>query len=111
MGKNAGLILIAIAVAILSAIGTGYFILNSSYFKSSLTVEAMPPVFIQFDRLITNLAEDSTDDTLRYASIELGLKVDNQEAKDAITPYIPVLRNEALLIFSSKTYTELIFKY
>lgn len=111
--KNLGFILIGGLAAILSALATVYFLLNSSYFnelvlKNSHTENvATPPVYIKFDNLVTNLKK-TDDDVEHYVSLGLTLKVVNQEAQDAITPYAPLLKNDALMLMSSKSYDEIV---
>lgn len=110
MHKNISFILTAILAAVLSALATVYFLLNSSYFKapSFSSPEASPPTYIKFDRIISNLSQDhdDTDDVQHYASVQFALKVANQQAQDAINPYIPSLKNDALLVISSKTLND-----
>lgn len=112
MNKNIGFIFTAIFVAILSAAVTVYFLLNSSFLNdhllkisSSSSAVNLPPSYIKFDNLVTNL--NSTDDDNHYASVGVTLKVENEQAQTAISAYSPLLKNDIVMVISSKHYDDI----
>jgi flagellar protein FliL len=111
MNKNMGFILTAIIAAIFSAAATVYFLLNSSFLNdhlltmSSSTPVALPPSYIKFDNLVSNL--NSTDGDNHYVSVGVTLKVENDEAQTLINSYAPLLKNDIVMTISSKNYNEI----
>lgn len=63
-----------------------------------------PPIFANMDAFTVNLQRDETD---HYLQLTLAIKVGEPATVDAVKPYTPQLRNNILLLLSSKHAKEL----
>ncbi len=131
-GGKKKLILIIVAVVLLLAAGGGGFF----YFKAKAAHEAeaaaeeegaeeapakhaekkppkrekkkddkhTPPVFVPLDHFTVNLADRDQD---RFAQIGITLEVVDAKAGDEIKAYLPAIRNNILLLLSSKSAADL----
>lgn len=125
-GKKKLLIIIAAAVVLLAAAGGG----AAFYFKSKAaaaaaaeegddghaTAEAKkpkhaakdpkhPPAFVPLDPFTVNLADREAE---RYAQIGITLELEDAKQGDAIKAFMPVIRNNILMVLSHKTSAELL---
>ena len=66
--------------------------------------QAKPPIFANLDAFTVNLQRDETD---HYLQVTLVLKVGETSTVDAVKPYTPQLRNNILLLLSSKRAKDL----
>ncbi|MBP7915069.1 MAG: flagellar basal body-associated FliL family protein [Vitreoscilla sp.] len=63
-----------------------------------------PPVFVPLDPFVVNLADREAD---RFAQVGMTLEVSDAHVGDEIKAYMPVIRNNVLLLLSHKTSQEL----
>lgn len=62
------------------------------------------PVFVPLDSFTVNLADRDTD---RYAQISITLELDDPKAEARIKAFMPVVRNNILLVLSQKRAADL----
>ena len=62
------------------------------------------PTFVPLDPFTVNLADRDAE---RYAQIGIALELDDPKQGDAIKAYMPVIRNNILMVLSHKTSAEL----
>ena len=127
--KKMLIIIIAALVLVLGGGGVGFMMMQSNKAKAELEKKKEasadgehdeedgdhkahkpddnhPPVFIQLDKFIVNLTEAPNDKTL-VAQIELQVLVEDAAAGEAMKNYMPIIRNNVLLLLTSKTFGEL----
>jgi flagellar FliL protein len=66
---------------------------------------AAPPTFVPLEPFTVNLADRETD---RYAQVGITLEVDAPEVADQIKNFMPAIRNNVLMVLSSKTAAQLL---
>ena len=121
-GKKKLVILIAAAVAVLGLGGGGtLFYLKkkaAAEEEAEAEAEAKPsksakrdgktkPAFIALDQFTVNLADRDVD---RYAQIQLSLELTDEKSVEMIKSYMPVIRNNILMVLSHKSSAELLEK-
>ncbi len=62
------------------------------------------PTFVPLDPFTVNLADREAE---RYAQIGISLELDDPKQGDAVKAYMPVIRNNILMVLSHKTSAEL----
>ena len=65
-----------------------------------------PPVFVQLDKFVINLMESPNDKT-GVAQIEMQVLVEDAHVGEVMKNYMPIIRNNVLLLLTSKTFEEL----
>ncbi len=128
-GKKKLMIIIGAAVFLLAAIGGGAVF----YMKNKAAAEAAaaaaeeeggapaahkdakhkaagrdpkhPPTFVPLDPFTVNLADREAE---RYAQIGVSLELDDPKQADAIKAFMPVIRNNILMVLSHKTSAEML---
>jgi flagellar protein FliL len=63
------------------------------------------PTFVPLDPFTVNLADRDAE---RFAQVGLSLEVDDPKQGDAIKAFMPVIRNNILMVLAHKTSTELL---
>lgn len=64
-----------------------------------------PPVFVPLDPFTVNLADRDAE---RYAQIGLSLEIEDAKEGERIKTYMPVIRNNILMVLAHKTSAELL---
>jgi flagellar protein FliL len=64
-----------------------------------------PPVFAPLDPFTVNLADKDAD---RYAQVGITLELDDPQLAETLKTYLPAVRNNILLLLSSKTSADLL---
>ena len=62
--------------------------------------QAKPPVFVKLESFTVNLASDGEE---HYLQTDIELKVADQKVTDNVKAHMPEIRNNVLLLLSSKT--------
>ena len=121
-GKKKLIILIAAAVAVLGLGGGGtlVYLKKKAAAEEEAEVEAdtkhskaakrdgkTKPVFVALDGFTVNLADRDAD---RYAQIQISLELSDDKASELIKNFMPVIRNNMLMVMSHKTSAELLEK-
>jgi len=121
-GKKKLVIIIAAAVAVLGLGGGGTLFYpkkkaaaeeeveaeaDDKHHKSSKRDGKVKPTFVSLDMFTVNLADRDAD---RYAQIQLSLELTDEKSADLIKNFMPVIRNNILMVLSHKTSTELLEK-
>ena len=75
--------------------------------KKTAAIHSGPPVFVPIDPFSVNLADKNAD---RYAQVSVNLQVADIKAVDELKLYMPIIRNNILMILSHKTADELLEK-
>lgn len=65
----------------------------------------LPPVFLPLDPFTVNLADKESE---RYAQIGVTLEIDDAKVGEEIKLYMPVIRNNILMVLSHKTAAQLL---
>lgn len=125
-GKKKLIIIIAAAVVLLAAAGGGaVFYMKSKAAAAAAAEEGddghgaaeakkpkaaakdpkHPPAFVPLDPFTVNLADREAE---RYAQIGITLELDDAKQGDAIKAFMPVIRNNILMVLSHKTSAELL---
>ncbi|MEY3475477.1 MAG: flagellar protein FliL [Pseudomonadota bacterium] len=73
--------------------------------KSSKKDAKSVPVFVPLDPFTVNLADREAD---RYAQIGISLEVADTKAGDQVKAYMPVIRNNILMVLAHKTSAEML---
>ncbi|HWP20394.1 MAG TPA: flagellar basal body-associated FliL family protein [Burkholderiaceae bacterium] len=63
------------------------------------------PVFLPLDAFTVNLADKNAE---RYAQIGVTLEIDSQEMAEKLKSYMPVIRNNVLMVLAHKTSDDLL---
>jgi flagellar FliL protein len=63
------------------------------------------PTFVPLEPFTVNLADREAE---RYAQVSVSLELDDPKSADAIKVYMPVIRNNILMVLSHKTAAELL---
>ena len=126
-GKKKLMIIIGAVVLLLAVLGGG----AAFYFKSKAAAAAAaeeeggggaaahkdkkpkaaardpkhPPTFVPLDPFTVNLADRDAE---RYAQIGVSLELEDPKQADAIKAYMPVIRNNILMVLSHKSSAELL---
>ena len=107
-----GLIIAIASVVLLGAGGAGaWFFLNKgepdpeAAAQASADKKKAARVFVTLEPFIVNLADRESE---RYAQVGVVLEVENKETEAQMTAKMPAVRNEILLLISSKLANELI---
>lgn len=118
-GKKKLLILIVAALVLVLVAGGGALYLLKQRQHAALEAEAAGgdahaatpqrdpsavPVFVPLDSFTINLADRDTD---RYAQISITLELDDPKAEARIKAFMPVVRNNILLVLSQKRAADL----
>lgn len=121
-GKKKLVILIAAAVAVLGLGGGGtvFYLKKKAAAEEEVEAEAdakpakaakrdgkAKPAFIALDLFTVNLADRDAD---RYAQIQLSLELSDEKSAELIKNFMPVIRNNMLMVMSHKTSAELLEK-
>lgn len=128
-GKKKLMIIIGAAVFLLAAIGGGavFYLKNKaaaeaaaaaaeeeggtpaahkdSAHKAGTRDPKHPPTFVPLDPFTVNLADREAE---RYAQIGVSLELDDPKQADAIKAFMPVIRNNILMVLSHKTSAEML---
>ena len=64
-----------------------------------------PPVFVPLDPFTVNLADKDAE---RYAQVAVTLEIEDSHFGDQLKLYMPVIRNNILMLLAHKTATELL---
>lgn len=126
-GKKKLMIIVGVVVLLLAVLGGG----AAFYFKSKAAAAAAaeeegggsaaahkekkpkaaardpkhPPTFVPLDPFTVNLADRDAE---RYAQIGVSLELEDPKQADAIKAYMPVIRNNILMVLSHKSSAELL---
>ena len=65
------------------------------------------PIFLPLDQFTVNLADRDAD---RYAQLNIVFELNEEKAADAVKNYMPIIRNNILMLLSHKTAAELFEK-
>lgn len=65
------------------------------------------PAFVALDPFTVNLADREAD---RYAQIQITLELSEEKAGDMVKNFMPIIRNNILMVLSHKTSAELLEK-
>lgn len=123
-GKKKLFILIGVAVLVLGLAGGGaLFYVKSKQAAAEAEAEAEEgapatskaaqakrdpkavPTFVPLDPFTVNLADREAE---RYAQIGISLELEDAKAGDQVKAYMPVIRNNILMVLSHKTSAELL---
>ncbi|MFN3397469.1 MAG: flagellar basal body-associated protein FliL [Sulfurimicrobium sp.] len=104
-GKGKRLIIIVAAVVLLGGGGgAAWYFLQGKKAGSEAQVKhedpAKPPVFVKLDAFTVNLTADGED---HYLQTDIELKVSDAKVSDQVKEHMPEIRNNVLLLLSSKT--------
>lgn len=105
-GKKAKLLIIIVAAVVLLAGGGGaaWYFLHAKKADHEETAKheepAKPPVFVKLESFTVNLTADGED---HYLQTEIELKVADAKVTENIKAHMPEIRNNVLLLLSSKT--------
>lgn len=113
-GKKKLIIIIAAVVLLLAAGGGAFLMMKKSAHADDEDGDApvahhakadasAVPVFVPLDPFTVNLADRDTE---RYAQIGITLEVDDPKTGDRIKVFMPVIRNNVLMILAHKTTDE-----
>ncbi|RCS58322.1 flagellar basal body-associated FliL family protein [Parvibium lacunae] len=64
-----------------------------------------PPVFVQMDKFVFNLASAPPDKT-GVGQVEMQIRVEDAKVSETIKAYMPLIRNNILLLLTSKAYDD-----
>lgn len=108
-GKRKLLIIIIAAVALLGGGGgAAWYFLHAKKAGDEPQVKheepAKPPVFVKLEAFTVNLTADGED---HYLQTNIELKVFDAKVSDSIKAHMPEIRNNVLLLLSSKTASAL----
>lgn len=120
-GKKKLIMLIAVAVAVLGLGGGGtlFYLKKKAAAEEEVEAEAdakpskakrdgkTKPTFIALDLFTVNLADRDAD---RYAQIQLSLELVDDKSGEMIKNFMPIIRNNILMVLSHKTSVELLEK-
>ena len=122
-GRKKLVILVAAAVLVLALIGVAVAVVLK---KRSVTSEGedgeahvpaaaevvkaelktgAPPVFLPLEPFTVNLADRDAE---RYAQLGVTLEIDDAKTGDQVKAYMPAIRNNVLMLLSSKSAAELL---
>lgn len=119
-GKKKLIVLVSVLALLLASAGGGafYFMKKRAAAqaedsadadgKAAKTVRAdakHAPTFVPLDPFTVNLADREAE---RYAQVGMTLELGNPKAGDLLKAYMPAIRNNILLVLSSKTAAQLI---
>ncbi len=107
-GKKKPFLIILIALlAVGAGVGGTWFYMNSQQTgeEGPAPVKKLPTKFIKLETFTVNL--QSEDDDPRYLQVELVIKVNETGVVDIIANKTPEIRNQILLLLSSKKATEI----
>lgn len=107
-GKKKPFLIILIALlAVGVGIGGTWYYMSSQRVgeEEAAPVKKLPAKFIKLETFTVNL--QSEDDDPRYLQVELVIKVNETEVVDVIASKTPEIRNQILLLLSSKKPTEI----
>ena len=104
-GKGKLLIIIVAAVVLLGGGGgAAWYFLHGKKAGNEEQVKheepAKPPVFVKLEAFTVNLTADGED---HYLQTDIELKVADAKVSDVIKEHMPEIRNNVLLLLSSKT--------
>jgi len=121
-GKKKLIIMIAAAVAVLGLGGGGTLFYMKKKAAAEEEAEAevddrqskaakrdgkVKPTFVALDMFTVNLADRDAD---RYAQIQLSLELSDEKSSEMIKSFMPIIRNNILMVLSHKTSAELLEK-
>jgi flagellar FliL protein len=121
-GKKLLIIIIVLLVLILVIGGAGTFFLLSRHsandvdeeeeavvepVKKKKSTKGLPPVYVPMDAFTVNLIPESGD---QFIQVVLSVEVDDAESGEQIKVYTPKIRNNVMLLLSSKKASELLTK-
>lgn len=72
--------------------------------KKAHVDKGAPPVFLPLDPFVVNIADEETE---RYLQLGITLQLDDAKTGDQIKAYMPVIRNNILLLVAHKHAAEL----
>lgn len=103
-GKGKLLIIIIAAVVLLAGGGgAAWYFLHAKkadgHEEAKHEEAAKPPVFVKLESFTVNLASDGED---HYLQTDIELKVADQKVIDNVKAHMPEIRNNVLLLLSSK---------
>ena len=122
-GKKKLFILIGVAVLVLGLAGGGAAFWMAQKKKAEREAEELvedadakpakaakkdaksAPVFVPLEPFTVNLADREAD---RYAQIGISLEVADTKASDQVKAYMPVIRNNILMVLAHKTSAEML---
>lgn len=102
------IIIVAIVVALAGGAGGAWYFLHTK--KAGPDAEAKheepakPPVFVKLEAFTVNLRADGEE---HYLQTDIELKVADAKITDKVKAHMPEIRNNVLLLLSSKTAGEL----
>ncbi|MDD5403143.1 MAG: flagellar basal body-associated protein FliL [Sulfuricella sp.] len=104
-GKGKLLIIIVAAVVLLGGGGgAAWYFLHGKKEGGEATAKhedpAKPPVFVKLEAFTVNLTADGED---HYLQTDIELKVSDAKVSDQVKEHMPEIRNNVLLLLSSKT--------
>lgn len=108
-GKGKLMIVIIAAIVLLGGGGgAGWYFLHAKKTGDEKQVKhedpAKPPVFVKLEPFTVNLTADGED---HYLQTDIDLKVADAKVSDEIKVHMPEIRNNVLLLLSSKTASAL----
>jgi len=111
-GGKKGLIIAVAAVLLLGAGGAGYWFFGRAHSEEDEEAALAKAeekrlaarVFVTLEPFIVNLADRESE---RYAQIAVVLEVEGKEVETKLTAKMPAVRNEVLLLISSKLANQL----
>lgn len=107
--KGKGLLIGILAAVLAGGGGAGWYFLkpapNPDAEKQKRYAPALNPIFINLDPFTVNLADEGGE---RMAQMTLVLEMLNQHAADDLNKFLPIVRNELLLLISSQTAKDLL---
>jgi flagellar FliL protein len=120
-GNKLLLIVIVLLVVILVIGAAGAFLMMSRHsaddadeeeevvetVKPKKRVKGAPPVYVALDAFTVNLVPENGD---QFVQVVLSVEVDDAESGEKIKAYTPKIRNNVMLLLSSKKASELLTK-
>ena len=118
-GKGKLFIILGVVLVLLIAAGAGAFLFMKKQkahdeeedpaaaetHKAQLRDPAAKPVFLPLDQFTVNLADRDAD---RYAQITLTLELSEEKRTDQVKNFMPIIRNNILMVLSHKTALEML---
>lgn len=109
-GKGKLLIIIVAAVVLLAGGGgAAWYFLHAKkadgHEEAKHAEPSKPPVFVKLEPFTVNLTADGED---HYLQTDIELRVAEQKVSDNVKAHMPEIRNNVLLLLSSKTASALV---
>ncbi len=107
-GKKKGVLLLVVVAAVMLAVGGGaaWFFLGRTHpadASAARPVSKKPPVFFTLEPFVVNLAGE----VQHYLQVGIDLKMADSEVSEKMKAHLPEIRNNVLLLLSSKQIDDL----